>query len=129
MKGANFTPELFAEICRRIADGESLNAICREKAMPAKSSFFDWLAADAGKGGLLTAQYQRAREAQADAFFDEIVMIADTCDDPAKARVQIDARKWAAGKMRPKVYGDKMDLTHSAPDGGPLTFTWRNASD
>ena len=39
-------------------------------------------------------------------------MIADTEDDAGKARVRIDARKWLAGKMKPKVYGDKQTVEH-----------------
>jgi len=34
-------------ICERIAWGEPLNAICRDKSMPAKSTVFRWLAQDA----------------------------------------------------------------------------------
>ncbi len=28
-------------------------------------------------------------------------------------RLQVDARKWYAGKLRPKVYGDKIQQEHS----------------
>lgn len=41
---------------------------------------------------------------------EEIVIIADSCTDPHKARLQIDARKWYASKLAPKKYGDKLDL-------------------
>ena len=71
--------------------------------------------------------YARAREAQADAIFDEIIDIADNAQNDwmerngerggsgyelngehiQRSRVRIDARKWMAGKLRPKVYGDK----------------------
>ena len=69
-----------------------------------------WLADD--EGGELREQYARARDAQSDVIADEILMIADTEDDPQKARVRIDARKWLAGKMKPKVYGDKQTVEH-----------------
>jgi hypothetical protein len=55
-------------------------------------------------------QYARARVDQADSLAEEIVAIADTEKDPAKARVRIDARKWYASKLNPKTYGDKLEL-------------------
>jgi hypothetical protein len=74
-------------------------------------------------------QYARARELQADAIFDECLDIADeACNDFViddeggvkidhdainRARLRIDTRKWMAGKMRPKKYGDKLDLHHT----------------
>lgn len=59
---------------------------------------------------LLAEQYARAREDQADYIAGEVLEIADTEPDPNKARVRIDARKWAAGKLKPKVYGDRIQL-------------------
>lgn len=123
-----FSQELFDGICDRISDGESLRTICSEDDMPSKGSFFRWLAADDGK---LRDQYARAREAQADAIFDEVLDIADDArndwmakkgadaegyelngEHVQRTRLRIDARKWMAGKLRPKVYGDKQEVTH-----------------
>ena len=59
----------------------------------------------------LDAEYQRAREARADQYADEIPRIADDEIDPNKARIRVDARKWAAGVLNRQVYGDKVDLT------------------
>jgi hypothetical protein len=70
-----------------------------------------WLADD--QDGKRREQYARARDAQSDVIADEILMIADTEEDAQKARVRIDARKWLAGKMKPKVYGDKQTVEHS----------------
>lgn len=125
-----FSQELFDRICERIADGESLRAICKDDDMPNASTVCRWLAAD--DGGDLCKQYARAREQQADTIFDEILDIADNAvndwmerngqDDAGwqangehiqRSRLRIDARKWMAGKLRPKVYGDKLDLTNS----------------
>ena len=36
-------------ICVRIARGESLRSICKDTAMPARSTVYRWLAADARK--------------------------------------------------------------------------------
>lgn len=113
---ASFTQEIADTICTRIADGESLRAICRDDAMPCTSTVCKWLA----ERDDFSERYARAREAQADALADEIVDIADRADDPNKARVQIDARKWMAGKLRPKKYGEKVVSEVSGPDGKPI---------
>lgn len=110
-----YSAELFDDICKRIANGDSLRSICSDKDMPDKSNVFRWLASDEK----LRDQYARAREDQADHFVDEIIAIADEAEDAQKARLQIDARKWVAGKMRPKKYGDKIDVTS---DGEKLEF-------
>ena len=105
-----------AELLDRIATGESLRSICRSKHMPGKSEVFRVLAVDE----VLRDQYARAREQQADAIFDEILDIADqsTPETVQQARLQIDARKWMAGKLRPKKYGDKLEL--SGDPGAPI---------
>ncbi len=103
------TPELLAAICEAIGNGMSLRKFCAQEGMPSAQLVCEWLAKDKS----FAEQYTRARERQADGFFDEIVDIADTEEDPQKARVRIDARKWVAGKMRPKVYGEKVDVEHS----------------
>lgn len=122
---AEFSQELFDTICERIADGESLRTICSDAQMPNKATVFRWLAGNAALGD----QYARAREAQADALVDEMLDIADDArndwmerrgeDDAGyiangehiqRSKLRIDARKWIAGKMRPKVYGDRIEV-------------------
>lgn len=131
------TDAIVFELLERIADGESLRAICRDEHMPNKATVFRWLAEDAE----LRDQYARARETQADSIFDEIIEIADDArndwmenldsdgvcigwqlngDHVQRSRLRIDARKWMAGKLRPKVYGDKVQQEISGPNGGPV---------
>ncbi|RAU21131.1 hypothetical protein CU669_15140 [Paramagnetospirillum kuznetsovii] len=66
----------------------------------------------------LASRYAHAREVRADVIAEEIIDIADTAEDANIARLQIDARKWYAGKVRPKVYGDKIqqDVTMDVSD-------------
>lgn len=105
---AEFSQELFDQICERLADGESLRSICASKGMPSKANVFRWLGAIPEAAD----QYARAREAQADSLVDDMLVIADdTSREPNDRRVAIDARKWVAGKLRPKAYGDKLDLS------------------
>ena len=80
-------------------------------------TFSKWLREDDD----LAKQYAHAREAQGDIYADRVVDTAmDPTIDPAVARVRIDALKWAAGKRKPKVYGDKVTTEHSGPGGAPV---------
>ncbi len=130
-----YTEALAAEICRRLAEGETLRSVCRDKAMPDKATILRWLA-DKKKADF-REQYVYAREMQADALFDEALEIADdasgdwTKDKDGKkvldheniqrSRLRVDTRKWAAGKLAPKRYGDKLDL------GGSIGLRWEDA--
>ena len=106
---SKFTEELAREILRRIEDGEALHVICRDAHMPLTSVAWSWLNQNEG----ISERYARAREKQAERYAAEIVEIADTCDDPAKARLQIDARKWYASKVAPKKFGERLDVEHA----------------
>jgi hypothetical protein len=55
------------------------------------------------------AQYAQSRQEQADYLSEECLEIADnaTPEEAAVARLRVDTRKWYAGKMHPRVYGDK----------------------
>ncbi len=133
---SHYSDELAAEICRRIADGESLRKVCRDEAMPDKSTVLRWLALKANLE--FRDQYARAREMWADSLFDETLEIADdatnditvlpaTGDKPQieivnheniqRSRLRVDTRKWAAGRLAPKKYGDKVELTGAGPGG------------
>ena len=103
---STFSLELAATICERVADGHGLKAICAGKGMPARSAVYRWLDAD----DVFKAMYGTARQERADMFADEIITIADTEPDPHKARVMIDARKWSAARLNPKVYGDRIQV-------------------
>lgn len=128
-------------ICERLVEGQSLRAICKDEAMPGLSTVFQWLAAHTEFADL----YARAREEQAETLAAEIVEIADEqCtmvradkhptvkgqDDEgslevvfdatavARNRLRVDARKWVAAKLKPRVYGDKVQLADA--DGNKL---------
>ena len=68
-----YTPELAAEICSQIADGQSLRKICRAEHMPAMSSVFLWLS----KNPEFSDQYAKARDIQADAMAEDMLDIPD----------------------------------------------------
>lgn len=125
-----YSTALAAQLCSRIAEGESLRSICRDDAMPSIAVVFEWLAQKPD----FAEQYTRAREEQADVHADAIVAIADETPDVEEvldkhgnvvdiklhsAYVQwqknrIDARKWVASKLKPKKYGDRVQVAGEA---------------
>jgi len=124
-RSSEYTTEIADAICERLADGESLRSICLDPEMPSQPTVFRWLAANEE----FRKQYAIAREAQADSLFDEMLDIADDAsrdtrkgkdgdEQPntewiTRSRLRVETRKWMAGKLRPKVYGDKLDVEHS----------------
>lgn len=115
-----FDQDVCDTICQRIADGHSLRSILRDDdSLPSMPTILKWLA----EYPLFAAQYAHAREAQADTLVDEMLDIADNKSlDPKDRRVRIDTRKWLAGKMKPKKYGEKTlignDPDNPLPEGG-----------
>ena len=69
----DYNDQIADVICERIADGESLRAICACEGMPSKATVFRWL----GKHKEFHDQYARARDEQAESFADELVSISD----------------------------------------------------
>lgn len=129
---SKFNDAVAQEICERLIGGESLRAICKDEHMPAATNVFMWLASADTKFKTFHEQYARAREAQADAIVDEILEISDDAkndwmdnNDPEnpgyklngehvqRSRLRVDSRKWFAGKLYPKRYGDKQHVEHS----------------
>ncbi len=127
-----YTEAIAVKICRRLAEGESLRKICKNTSMPAISTVMGWLFD--GKHAEFSEQYAHARDLQADKLFDEALEIADATSDDwitteddkkildhehvQRSRLRVDTRKWAAGKLAPKRYGDK--LQHTGDGGGPI---------
>jgi hypothetical protein len=114
-RASTYSIEAAAKICAWLADGKSLRAYCRQADTPSRETVCKWLSENRD----FADRYARAREVQADAIVDEILDIADDSTlDPNDRRVKIDARKWIAGKLRPKVYGDRVQ----ADVNGKLTL-------
>lgn len=135
---SDYTLDLAAIICSRLAAGEPLVKICRDEDMPSTTTVYRWLAADEA----FRDMYARAREDQADTLADQIVDIADEypqsvfttegrgdmqvdvqrIDSAAvnHQRLRVEARKWVAAKLKPKKYGDLVRNEHSGPDGSKI---------
>jgi len=130
LRVTTFTQEVADLICDALAEGHSLRSICAADNMPSKSTVFKWLSEQPA----FSDQYARAREAQADCLFDDILEIADDgrndsyIDDEGnrrtdtdviqRSKLRVEARKWMASKLAPKRYGEK--LQHTGDGGGPI---------
>lgn len=116
---SDYLPEVAADICAKLAEGESLRKVCERPGMPSKTSVFRWLA----EHQEFRDQYAKATDTRADAIFEEMFDIADEVTEEAaavaKARLRIDTRKWALARMNPKKYGDKVsqDIDVKSSDG------------
>src|SRR5687767_1291259 len=113
---SSYTEERAEAVLERIVAGESLRKICADPEMPGERTVFQWLAAQP----TFAQQYTRAREIQAHLIAEETRDIVDEEPDPARARVRFDQRRWHAGKLLPKVYGDRVTQEHTGGGGGPV---------
>ena len=131
-----YSEEVAAEVCRRLYESEgddlpeSLREICRDPKMPGLSTVMDWLR-DKPE---FSERYARARELRKDALVDRLMKVAREAKTHAKgapatgeagARVQaikleIDTLKWILSKEYARDYGDRMNLEHTGPNGGPV---------
>lgn len=121
---SKYTEEIATELCRRLADGESLNSICKGDEFPAESTVREWVITN--KDGF-SAKYATAREAGYLKMADELLDIADNAQNDwmdkqfgdrtervvdnealGRSKLRVDTRKWLLSKMLPKVYGDKI---------------------
>jgi len=132
------------KIIERMANGESLRAICRDEDMPHEATVRGWVIDggemdDSDPRHSFSTQYARAEQMRAMKWADEIVDIADDGTNDfvksqnadgkdisvldqehvQRSRLRVDTRKWIVAKMLPKVYGDKMKID---AEGGSFTF-------
>lgn len=127
----SYTRALADRICADLSLGKSLRKICADEDIPHQVTVIRWLQHQDRDD--FRIQYARAREAQADFHADEMIDIADdvtaTSESVAKAKLQIDTRKWTAAKMRPKKYGERAKLEVGGTDGAPIEVAVPNSLD
>lgn len=131
---SDYTPELAEAVCMRIAEGESLRMVCRDEAMPDKSTILRWI----GRHEDFRDQYARAKEIGIESLAEELFEIADDGTNDwmeltdsednkygykangehiQRSKLRIDTRKWYLSKIVPKKYGDRIqqDVTINEP--------------
>lgn len=114
-----YTQKLADRICEALANGKSLRSVCLEKGIPDMSTIFAWIRTNEE----FSKQYARACEERTEALAEEVIDLSDDAssvivgnDKSDNARVsaqklRVDTRRWIMSKMKPKKYGDKLDLT------------------
>jgi hypothetical protein len=106
------------EICKQISEGKSLSTALKSDGMPSYRSALMMLQNNLE----FRTMYEKAIESRADRLAEEILELADEAipanlDGPSKSawvqqkRLQVDTRKWVAAKLKPKVYGDRIDVS------------------
>lgn len=129
-----YTPEIAERICMEMASGRSLRSICKDQGMPARSTVQLWHVTN-HEG--FSDQYTRAQALRVEELVDEAFDIADNAsndwmanNDPEnpgwrangdainRDRIRIDLRKWYAGKIAPKLFGDR--ITHAGDKDAPI---------
>lgn len=121
------------EILIRIANGQSLAAICRLDHMPDAATVIRWTLGEREQDKAFCLAYNRARASQADVMWDESLAIADDASQDlithedgsitanpsavARAKLRIETRFRMAGKVKQQ-YADKPFLG----DGAAITI-------
>lgn len=109
-----YKPAVGEKLAKLVADGVPLAEACKHIGI-ARAAPYEWLTTSE-EWALL---YARAREMLAHKYAAEVVTIADNQDlPPDSRRVMCDSRKWAAAKLLPKVYNDR--LVVAGDDGSPI---------
>lgn len=114
-------------ICEEIATtNKSIKTICKNEDYPAAGTILRWLGEEDKQS--FRDQYARAQEARADFLAEDILEISDDDKDDEKPfvgvnhiqrdRLKVDTRKWIASKLKPKKYGEKIDMAHSGEVNG-----------
>lgn len=129
------TIEVFKSICIELSSNEiGLKNLCI-KYNTSSSSFFDLL----NENKELTEFYMRARDMQADYLADQILEIADDSSNDTtsfykdgqkfevenkewvnRSKLRVEARKWIASKLKPKKYGDKIEVDQKTELSGTV---------
>jgi hypothetical protein len=128
-----YTDAIAKKICQKIMLKYSLTRICKDPRMPNINTVAGWLADP--RMATFREMYYHARRVAAEMYVDEIFEIADdgrddwidkldadgrvvgqTVNNEAvqRAKLKVDARKWFASKMVPRLYGENSTVALDA---------------
>ena len=109
---------VWPQVLAAIANGAALSTALTSVS---PSPSYAWAKLQLRNSHELKAAYQQAVEDRADRLAEELMELADTpmpegLDGPGRSawvqqmRLRVDVRKWAASKLKPKTYGERLDL-------------------
>lgn len=121
---SSYDPDLAIILCTEIStSNKSLKRICMEdEYLPDVSTVYRWIR-DIDEFRNL---YARAQEDRADYLAEEMLEIADDNTNDTivtmqgemenkewvnRSKLRVETRKWIASKLKPKKYGEKLDVT------------------
>lgn len=123
---SRYNNKIVVKICAELAKGRSLRTVCSIEGMPSLDTVFNWI----HKYPEFSERYARAKQEAADAMAEEILDISDDGKNDwmekhfgnqkawvengealQRSRLRVDTRKWLMAKMKPKRYGETLDVT------------------
>jgi len=130
-----YSEEVAAEVCNRLAAGESLRQICRDEHLPAEATIRLWAIGD--RDGF-SARYTQARELGFLSMADEIIEIADDGTNDwvtretekgrkiveidhehvSRSNLRVSTRRWLLERVMQTQFGASMAVTGKG--GGPI---------
>ena len=143
--------EIIQDICDRVSRGELASAACEIHNI-GRTTLFRWCEeseefrnmyarARVNQAHALAEQSLRIAhgdDALTEAYREAIEVATDNME-PSKARklanqleanlvqrdrLRVDTLKWYTSKLAPRLYGEKVAVEHSGPDGGPIQQEW-----
>ena len=121
---STYTQEAADEILSRMAEGELVVDIARSSHLPSPGVIWKWTRLHRDFGDA----YARAREVQGHVLAERAAARGLQCtDNPQADRLAFDAMRWLAGKVAPRHYSDKVQLSGD-PDS-PVTIAVRRIVD
>jgi hypothetical protein len=129
---SKFTEAIAAEICKRMSEGETLRAICRDEHMPAWQTVYDWMSDD--RHVEFSRRVARARVLGYDAIAEETLEILDERPEYATSeggsRVDTGYVAWQKNRAEQRMkllacwdsrrYGVKTSTELTGAGGGPI---------
>lgn len=132
-----YTTALAERICEMIATTSlATKEICKLNGID-YATVKRWIAKE---NHPFCALYARAKEQQYELLAEEIITISDDGSNDYmtivigegleiqkenkelvnRSRLRVESRKWLLAKLKPKVYGDKVDLNHGGQTDNPI---------
>lgn len=124
-----YTVELATALCMQLSLGRSLRSVCNDEGMPSIDTCFRWMQ-DETKD--FRVMYNTAKQEAADMMAEDLLDIVDdgrndwmedeymkgkspgwkvNGEAVQRSKLRMDARIWLMSKMKPRKYGQSLDLT------------------